>query len=214
MGALNFPQFLGVQKSCLATAKVLLLEIDQRIVVVELLLQAARSRGCQTKFCSDTASSADHECRHLQGRANDPTSQGSTHHLLLPYPPHPTTHQHALPPLYPRSVGSKAGLIHGVITCTQLRLIWDNCHEGDVQLVKPKQADSTYHPSSNSHRITESLRLENTSKIIKSNHQRNITMPTKPCPEVPHPHVFWTPPGMMTPPPPWTVCSNTWLLFQ
>ena len=33
--------------------------------------------------------------------------------------------------------------------------------------------------------IIESLRLEETSKIIKSNRQPNTTMPTKPCPEVP-----------------------------
>ena len=37
--------------------------------------------------------------------------------------------------------------------------------------------------------ITESLRLEKISKI-KSNHLPNTTMPTKPCPEVPHLHVF------------------------
>jgi len=36
------------------------------------------------------------------------------------------------------------------------------------------------------HRIIESLRLEKTSKIIKSNCQPNTTMPAKPCPEVPH----------------------------
>jgi len=43
---------------------------------------------------------------------------------------------------------------------------------------------------SRDHRIVESLRLEKTSKIIKSNHQPNTTMPAKPCPEVPHLHVF------------------------
>jgi len=39
------------------------------------------------------------------------------------------------------------------------------------------------------HRIIESLRLEKTSKIIKSKttkHQPNTTMPAKPYPEVPH----------------------------
>jgi len=36
------------------------------------------------------------------------------------------------------------------------------------------------------HRITESLRLEKTSQIIKSNRHPNTTMPAKPCPEVPH----------------------------
>jgi len=40
------------------------------------------------------------------------------------------------------------------------------------------------------HRIIESLSLENTSKIIKSNHQIYTIMPTKPCPKVPHVHVF------------------------
>ena len=40
-------------------------------------------------------------------------------------------------------------------------------------------------------RIVESLRLEKTSKIIKSNHQPNTTMPTKPCPEVPYLNVFF-----------------------
>jgi len=38
--------------------------------------------------------------------------------------------------------------------------------------------------------LIESLRLEKTSKIIKSNRQPITTMPAKPCPEVPHPHVF------------------------
>jgi len=40
------------------------------------------------------------------------------------------------------------------------------------------------------HGIIESLRLEKTSKIIKSSHQPNTTMPTKPYPEVPHLHIF------------------------
>jgi len=39
-------------------------------------------------------------------------------------------------------------------------------------------------------RIIESLILEKTSKIIKSNSQPNTTMPAKLCPEVPHLHVF------------------------
>jgi len=38
--------------------------------------------------------------------------------------------------------------------------------------------------------------LGKTSKIIKSNHPPNTAMPAKPCPEVPHLHIFWTPPGM------------------
>jgi len=41
-----------------------------------------------------------------------------------------------------------------------------------------------------SYRIVESLMLEKTSKIIKSNCKPNTTMPAKPCPEVPHLHVF------------------------
>jgi len=40
------------------------------------------------------------------------------------------------------------------------------------------------------HRIIESLRLEKTSKIIKSNHPPNTTVPTKPYPEVQHLHIF------------------------
>jgi len=36
----------------------------------------------------------------------------------------------------------------------------------------------------------ESLRLEKTSQITKSNCYPNPTMPAKPCPEVPHLHVF------------------------
>jgi len=62
--------------------------------------------------------------------------------------------------------------------------------------------------------ITESLTLEKTSKIIKSNRQPNTTIPTKPCPEVPHLHFFLTPLGMVTPPLPWAACSNAWPLFQ
>jgi len=56
--------------------------------------------------------------------------------------------------------------------------------------------------------------LEKTSKIIKSNHQPIATVPAKPCPKVPHLHVFWTPPGMGTPPLPWAAWSNAWPLFQ
>ena len=33
-------------------------------------------------------------------------------------------------------------------------------------------------------------------------------MPAKPCPEVPHLHVFWTPPGMVTPLLPWEVAIS------
>jgi len=58
--------------------------------------------------------------------------------------------------------------------------------------------------------ITEShrLRLEKTSKIINSSCQTNAAMPAKPCPEVPHLHVFLKRPGMVTPPLPWAACSN------
>ena len=64
------------------------------------------------------------------------------------------------------------------------------------------------------HRIIESLRLEKTSKISKSKHQPNTNVRTKPCPAVPHLHVFSTPPGMVTQSPPWAACSNAWPLFQ
>jgi len=46
------------------------------------------------------------------------------------------------------------------------------------------------HKQSHNHRIIESLKLEKTSKIIKSNYQPNTTMPAKLCPEVPYLHVF------------------------
>jgi len=64
------------------------------------------------------------------------------------------------------------------------------------------------------HRITDSLMLEKTSKIMKSNRQPNTIMSAKPCPEVPYLHVFWTTPGMVTLPPTWAACSNIWPLFQ
>jgi len=40
------------------------------------------------------------------------------------------------------------------------------------------------------HRESQNHRLEKTSKIIKSNELSHTTMPTKPYPEMPHPHVF------------------------
>jgi len=64
------------------------------------------------------------------------------------------------------------------------------------------------------HRTVEPLRLEKTSKIIQSRRWPNTTMPAKPCPEVPHLHIFWTHPGMVTPSPPWAAGSNAWPLFQ
>jgi len=39
-------------------------------------------------------------------------------------------------------------------------------------------------------------------------------MPAKPCPQVPHPHGVWTPPGMGTPSLPWAAWANTWPLSQ
>ena len=48
----------------------------------------------------------------------------------------------------------------------------DSCWEG---LWAPRQV-----PQCENHRITESLRLEKTSKIIKSNHHPSTTMPAQP----------------------------------
>ena len=42
-----------------------------------------------------------------------------------------------------------------------------------------------YHPFITDHRIIESLRVEKTSKIIKSERQPTMTMPAKQCPESP-----------------------------
>ena len=79
-----------------------------------------------------------------------------------------------------------------------------------AQLLQSKQffsqINTAYHYSSrwnryyvkysivqNIYRITESLRLEKTSKITKSSCQPNATVPAKPCPEVPCLHIFNTP---------------------
>ena len=59
-------------------------------------------------------------------------------------------------------------------------------------------------------RITESLRLEKTPKIVKSNCQPNTTVPAKSYPELQYLHVLWIPPGMGTPPLPWAAWSTTW----
>lgn len=133
MSALNFLQFLGMQNSCLATSKILWLEIDQHTLIIDLLLQSAWSRGCQTKLSSDTASSAGHKCHSLPETANYSTFQDSS-------PPSP----HLSPPLtsmpcqpYTHSL-LETSLIHGVITCTQLRLTRDKCQEGGAHLVMPK----------------------------------------------------------------------------
>ena len=64
------------------------------------------------------------------------------------------------------------------------------------------------------HRITESFRLEETSKIIQPNHPPTTNVAYWPYPSVPHLHVSWTPPGMVTPPPPWAVCATARPLFQ
>jgi len=45
-------------------------------------------------------------------------------------------------------------------------------------------------PAASDHRIRASLTLEKTSKIIKSNHQPNPTMPAKPRAELPCLHIF------------------------
>jgi len=39
-------------------------------------------------------------------------------------------------------------------------------------------------------------------------------MPTEPCPSVPHLHISWKSPGMVTPSLPWAACSSAWTLFQ
>ena len=44
--------------------------------------------------------------------------------------------------------------------------------------------------SQENHRIVKSLRLDKTSKSIKSNRHPNTTVPAKPCPEVPYLGVF------------------------
>jgi len=71
-----------------------------------------------------------------------------------------------------------------------------------------EEATSSTRPDRAGRGIIDSLRLAKTSKIIKSNRHPNTTMPTKPYPEVPHLHVFWTSPGIVTPPLPWAACFN------
>ena len=94
------------------------------------------------------------------------------------------------------------------------------CNEAGTLAAVPSPGCGHWHPlpptgsALLNHRIIESLTLEKTSKIIKSNHQPITTTPTKPSPEVPHLHVFWTPPGMVIPPVPWAACSNASQLFQ
>ena len=58
------------------------------------------------------------------------------------------------------------------------------------------------------HRIMDSLRLEKTSRSPTHPHHAHW-----PCPSVPHPHISWIPPWMVTPPPPWAACANALPLF-
>jgi len=62
--------------------------------------------------------------------------------------------------------------------------------------------------------MVESPRLGKAAEITKANRHPNTPLPAKPRLEVPHPHGFWTPPGMRTPPPPWAACSSVWPIFQ
>ena len=57
------------------------------------------------------------------------------------------------------------------------------CRLGSALLVQPRVGQEIVE-------ITEPLRLEKTSKIIRSNRHPNTPTPAKPCPEVPHPHGF------------------------
>ena len=62
------------------------------------------------------------------------------------------------------------------------------CHSQFAPISATQQAHGKLHQHSwvrsVDRRIIESLRLEKASKIMKSNHQPNTTMPTKPCPKV------------------------------
>ena len=101
--------------------------------------------------------------------------------------------------------------------CTNLRL-WRERNELPLKKwnwpLSPTRGFSGFLSETSRNRIIESVRFEKTSKVIKSNRQPNTTMPAKPCPKVPHLHVFWTPPRMVTPPRPWAACSSAWQLFQ
>ena len=54
-------------------------------------------------------------------------------------------------------------------------------------------------------RITEVIQRK---RPLRSNHQPIHITSTKTCPSVPHTHISLTPPGMVTPPFPWTACAN------
>lgn len=60
-------------------------------------------------------------------------------------------------------------------------------------------------------RITEPLKLEKTSEIIKSNGWSSIARPTpKLYPQVPYPYVFQALPGTVISPLSWASCSSAW----
>lgn len=50
-------------------------------------------------------------------------------------------------------------------------------------------------------------------KELQDHQVQPSTSITKPCPQVPHPHVFWIFPGTVTPPLPWLTCSSAWQPF-
>ena len=108
--------------------------------------------------------------------------------------------------------GTRGEAIRGDHTPTMLCVT--NTQERSLQESVLFAGITTQGPFQTWDRIIESLRLQKTSKIIKSNCQPNTTMPDKTCPKVPHLHVFWTPPGMVSPPLPRTACSNAWQPFQ
>lgn len=79
-------------------------------------------------------------------------------HLPGIYSSPPSPHIHLSPPLtnmpcqpYTHSL-LETSLIHGVITCTQLRLTREKCQGGGAHLVMPKAGrQHTQHPSGKSH---------------------------------------------------------------
>ena len=81
------------------------------------------------------------------------------------------------------------------------------CFDDKLHATSEAGAQSDSWPGCN-WRMTESLRLGQTSEITRSSRHPNPTMPGKLCPEVPHLQSFWTPPGMVTPPLPWAAWSQ------
>lgn len=65
--------------------------------------------------------------------------------------------------------------------------------------------------------IMELSRLEKSLKIMKSDcqHGTTVMLTTKHhlCPQMPHLHIFWALPGMVTPPFLWAACSGAWQPF-